>query len=75
VRPPNPHKNANRLLTADEVAERWQVSRSHVYALVRAAKIPTVAVGRYYRFRLDALVEWEERGGTRMLRSNRDGPV
>jgi excisionase family DNA binding protein len=49
------------------------VSRSHVYALVRAAKIPTVVIGRYYRFRLDALVEWEQRGGTRMLRSDDDG--
>jgi excisionase family DNA binding protein len=54
----------SRLLTADDVAERWQVSRSQVYALVRAGKLPTVAIGRYYRFRLDALIEWEQHGGT-----------
>jgi len=64
-------ENPNRLLTADDVAERWQVSRSQVYGLVRAGKIPTVAIGRYYRFRLDALVEWEQQGGTRSAVSGR----
>jgi excisionase family DNA binding protein len=62
---PDPSDNSSRLLTADDVAERWQVSRSQVYGLVRAGTIPTVAIGRYYRFRLDALVEWEQSGGTR----------
>lgn len=61
---PDRAQNHDRLLTADDLAERWQVSRSQVYALVRAGKLPTVAIGRYYRFRLDALIEWEQRGGT-----------
>ncbi len=61
---PNRPQSFDRLLTADDVAERWQVSRSQVNALVRAGKLPTVAIGRYYRFRLDALIEWEQHGGT-----------
>jgi excisionase family DNA binding protein len=42
------------LLTADELAERWQVPKAHVYALTRRGEIPTVKLGRYYRYRLDA---------------------
>ena len=52
-----------RLLTTEQVADRWQVSKSHVYKLAREGKVPTVAVGRYYRFRLAALDEWEQAGG------------
>jgi excisionase family DNA binding protein len=66
-----PTENPNRLLTAKDVAERWQVSPAHVYGLARAGKIPTVAIGRYYRFRLDALIEWEQQGGTQSSSSDR----
>jgi excisionase family DNA binding protein len=52
-----------RLLTTEQVADRWQVSKYHVYKLAREGKVPAVAVGRYYRFRLAALVEWEQAGG------------
>ena len=31
----------DRLLTADELAERWQVPKSQVYALTRRGEIPT----------------------------------
>jgi excisionase family DNA binding protein len=48
-----------RLLTADDLAERWQVPKSHVYRLTRDAKIPTVKLGRYYRYRLDAIQAFE----------------
>lgn len=48
-----------RLLTADELAERWQVAKGHVYALTRRGQIPTVKLGRYYRYRLEAIEEWE----------------
>jgi excisionase family DNA binding protein len=68
---PNASQRPGRLLTADDVAERWQVSRSQVYALARAGKVPTVAIGRYYRFRLEELEEWERRGGTDELYSKR----
>jgi len=47
------------LLTADQLAERWQVPKSHVYRLTREGAIPAVQLGRYYRYRLDALERWE----------------
>lgn len=48
-----------RLLTAEELAERWQVPKAHVYALTRRGKIPTVRLGRYYRYRLDQIEAFE----------------
>ena len=48
-----------RLLTADELAERWQVPRAHVYALTRRGEIPTVRLGKYYRYRLDQIEAFE----------------
>lgn len=48
-----------QLLTADQVAERWQVPKSQVYRLTRDGAIPTVKLGRYYRYRLDAIERFE----------------
>jgi excisionase family DNA binding protein len=48
-----------QLLTADELAARWQVPKSHVYRLTREGRIPTVRLGRYYRYRLAAVEAWE----------------
>jgi excisionase family DNA binding protein len=56
------HTN-DRLLTADDLAVRWQVPKSHVYRLARGARIPTVKLGRYYRFRLAAVEAFELKGG------------
>jgi excisionase family DNA binding protein len=47
------------LLTADELAERWRVSKAQVYRLARDGRVPTVAIGRYYRFRLASIEAWE----------------
>jgi excisionase family DNA binding protein len=46
------------LLTADEVAEYLQVKRSWVYAATRANRIPHVRLGRYVRYRQDAVEQW-----------------
>jgi excisionase family DNA binding protein len=54
-----PHAPAGRLLTADELAERWQVAKAHVYRLAREGEIPTVRIGRYFRFRVAAIEAWE----------------
>jgi excisionase family DNA binding protein len=54
---------ASRLLTASQVAERWQVDKAHVYRLAREGCLPTVRLGRYARFRLDAIEEYERAGG------------
>lgn len=48
-----------RLLTAEELAERWQVPTSQVYRLTRDGAIPTVKLGRYYRYRLDQVERFE----------------
>lgn len=50
---------AGQLLTADQLADRWQVRTSHIYRLAREGKIPTVELGRYKRFRLDAIEAFE----------------
>ena len=52
---------AHHLLTVDDLAERWQVPKSHVYRLTREGVIPAVRLGRYYRYRLDAIERWEAR--------------
>jgi excisionase family DNA binding protein len=49
-----------RLMTAAQLAERWQVPKSHVYRLAREGRIPTVELGRYRRFRLDAIEQFEQ---------------
>lgn len=54
---------ASMLLTADQVAGRWQVPKSQVYRLVREDRLPAVKVGRYYRFRVDVLERWELESG------------
>jgi excisionase family DNA binding protein len=48
-----------QLLTADQLAERWQVPAAHVYRLAREGRIPVVRLGRYRRFRADAIERFE----------------
>jgi excisionase family DNA binding protein len=48
-----------RLLTAEQLADRWQVPKAHVYALSRRGAIPTVRLGKYYRYRLDQIEAFE----------------
>jgi predicted DNA-binding transcriptional regulator AlpA len=56
------YKTPSRLLTAEELAARWQVKVSWVYAKTRAGEIPNVPLpGRYYRYRPD-VIEHFERG-------------
>jgi excisionase family DNA binding protein len=51
--------SSSRLLTADELAERWQVPTAHVYRLGREGRVPVVRIGRYFRFRLASIEAWE----------------
>jgi excisionase family DNA binding protein len=48
----------SRLLTADEVAERLGVTTGWVWAQARAGRIPHVPLGRYRRFREEAIDAW-----------------
>ncbi len=58
-----------QLLTADQLAERWQVPASQVYALTRRGEIPVVKLGRYYRYRLDAIEQFENSFNTEPRRA------
>lgn len=53
-----------RLLTAEDLAARWQVDKAHVYRLAREGLLPCVRLGRYRRFSLDAVAAFEANGGT-----------
>lgn len=46
------------LLTAQDVATMLGVPSSWVYTASREGRIPTVKLGRYYRYRRDAIDEW-----------------
>jgi excisionase family DNA binding protein len=54
---------SNALMTAGDVARRWQVKTSAVYRLAREGRLPTVRVGRYVRFRPEAVEAFELEGG------------
>jgi excisionase family DNA binding protein len=47
-----------RLLTADDVAAMLGVGRDWIYAEARAGRIPHVPLGRYVRFRPEAIDAW-----------------
>lgn len=46
------------LLTAEEVAKRLGVTKDWVWAQARAGRIPHVRLGRYRRFREEAIEAW-----------------
>ena len=63
---------AGQLLTAEQIAERWQVRPSHVYRLTRDGRIPSVKLGRYYRYSPAAIQAFEGgpvKGTDRMQRA------
>jgi len=64
VNPDTP--NPKKLLTADDIAEMLGMSKDWIYEQVRANRIPHVRLGRYVRFRQEAIEEWlrsREQGG------------
>jgi excisionase family DNA binding protein len=68
------------LLTAGQVAKLLGVPKSWVYEQSRRGRIPTVTLGRYRRYRAEAIEEWleelEAAGGMPSLRgggSTRNG--
>ena len=48
----------DRLLTAEEVAERLGMRTDWVWAQARAGLIPHIRLGRYRRFRESAVEAW-----------------
>lgn len=69
--PPSKEELAGRLMTAGEVAELLGVPRSWVYEQSRLGRIPTVTLGRYRRYRLQAIEAWIERMETPAGRARR----
>lgn len=54
----DPAPRAHQLLTAGEVADLLGVPKSWVYEQSRTGRIPTVNLGRYRRYRREALEAW-----------------
>jgi excisionase family DNA binding protein len=57
-----------QLMTAEQLAARWQVKPSAIYRQAREDHIPVVRVGRYYRFAPNAIEayergEWKQTNG------------
>jgi excisionase family DNA binding protein len=48
------------LLTAEQVARMLGVPKSWVYEQSRRGHIPTVNLGRYRRYRAEAITQWIE---------------
>jgi excisionase family DNA binding protein len=46
------------LLTAQDVATMLGVTTDWVYAQSRKGHIPTITLGRYRRYRRDAILDW-----------------
>ena len=52
--------NGAEILTAEQLAERWQVRTDWVYAKTRSGEIPCIPIpGRYKRYRLDVIERFE----------------
>lgn len=49
---------SDRLLKAEDVAEMLSVPKSWVYAESRAGRLPVVTLGRYRRYRREAVERW-----------------
>lgn len=56
-----PIRSACDLLTAEEVASLLRVTPAWVYAQTRKRQIPHLRLGRYVRYRREALENWIER--------------
>lgn len=52
-----------KLLTADDLADRWQVPKTHIYRLARDGRLPVVRIGRYFRFSVEQIEQFERDGG------------
>jgi len=61
---------ASKLLTAEQLAERWQLPTSQVYRLTRKGRLPAVKLGRYYRYRRDVIEKWERAGRSVVTRQD-----
>ena len=68
-------KTNRSLVTAGEVANLLGVTTSWVYEQSRLGRIPTVTLGRYRRYRIEAIEAWIEaiESGDRVARGGGQG--
>lgn len=52
------NESSGKLLTAHEVADVLGMKPGWVYERSRSGEIPTVKLGRYFRYRADKVNEW-----------------
>jgi excisionase family DNA binding protein len=58
--PDRGHVVSGEILTAEQLAERWQVKVQHVYRMTRDGAIPCIPLpGKYRRYRLDTIEAFE----------------
>lgn len=69
--PDPPTFESEQLLTADQVQQLLNLSRSFIYALVKRGELPTVRIHRAVRFRLQDVQEYI----LRRARKNNDEPA
>ena len=51
---------SDEILTAEQLAERWQVEKQWIYAKCRSGELPKIPLpGKYVRFRLDTIERFE----------------
>jgi excisionase family DNA binding protein len=55
---------ASEILTPQQLADRWQVTKPQVYRLAREGKVPCIRIGKYVRFPLPGIEQFESTGGT-----------
>ncbi len=54
----DPKAAARRLLVASEVADLLQVTTAWVYSETRSHRLPHIRLGRYVRYRREAIDAW-----------------
>lgn len=55
-----PPKDADRVLTIDELGQYLKIAKSTLYKLAQEGRIPGQKVGRHWRFRKEAIDRWLE---------------
>lgn len=48
----------SEFMTVEEIAEYMRLPQSTVYKLARQGKLPGFKVGRHWRFRREAVIQW-----------------
>ena len=55
-------KKPDTVMTIDDLAEYLKLSKSTLYKLCQAGKIPGQKVGRHWRFRKETIDKWLDDG-------------